>query len=91
MIGTEEDLGKLERESSRSIEAKVILDSPLWEEIVEKINESLLRKMAQEHNDKDKCQTIAIAKVIFDQIQNYLVDIRNTGKLADIELQKRMN
>ncbi len=75
-------------EIARGQRAKEILESDLWIEAMERIDNSLLFKMEEHHSDPKACQEIALTRVIKTHFVSFFAEIRETGKMAVIQLER---
>jgi len=76
----------LNDEVQRGQWATQILENSLWQEAIAHIDASLLEKMREHHSDPRACQEIALTKKVADLIFAFFADVRDTGKLAQIQL-----
>lgn len=82
---------QLEEEVRRAGKAREILENELWKEAIASIDASLLEKMAEYHSDMVACQEIALTKKISSLFVEYFEDIRETGKMAAIQIERERN
>lgn len=76
-------------ESNRGHEARRILDNPLFREAIDTLREGIIGKWrAAPIRDREGMHELKLMDKLLTDIEGYLRSVLDTGKMADIQLEK---
>lgn len=77
-------------EIRRGDEAKRVLENPVYQEAVQKVREGLIQAMAGSPlGDAQTHNRLVIGLQILTQIEKQLVDVMQTGRMAQIQVEDK--
>lgn len=82
------DEDALIRERNRAHQARIILDSPLWEESFQLYEDRLREHYESPANTDEIALEARRGLIALRRVRKHMETIFNTGKLADIELER---
>ena len=76
-------------ESQRGIEVKALLQNPLFREAFDTLRAGIVDKWRScPVRDKEGQHELKLMDVILSNVENYIKQIADTGKMADIQLER---
>lgn len=79
----------LSQERERGHEAKMLLENPLFRECIDTLRESIVAKWrAAPIRDRDGAHELKLMDKLLSDIEGYIRTIAETGKIADIQLER---
>lgn len=77
-------------EIKRGDEAKRILENPIYQEAIQKVRDGLIQNIVSSPlGDATTHNRLAIAMQVLNQIEKQLIDVMQTGKMANIQVQDK--
>lgn len=78
-----------EKEAMRGEEAKRLLENELYREAFDMLNQSIISKwLAAPIRDREGMHELKLMAKVLQDVESYLAQIVNTGKMAEMQLEQ---